>query len=439
MKIKLATIWDSMRSSYWFAPALMAMGAILLAAITLTIDSRFKASGVPETAWVFYAGGPEGARTLLTMLATSMLTVFGVVFSIVIVALTLASSQFGSRLIRTFLSDTIDQIAVGTFISTFVYCLLVMRTVGGQKNDAFVPHLSVSVAILLALLSLGVLIYFINHLSVSLQASYIIATVGADLKRTIEFELTERDPSKPDTSPVEIDQRFTSATAPVTASSGGYVQAIDYDQLVHLAQREDVVVRVKVCAGDFLVRGDIVALLPSTTSRISDLAREVNSALVVGVDRTHEQDIEFPINQLVQLAVRALSPAINDPITAIMAIEQLRAGLCYVGERNVLSSVILDAQGTQRLFVKRQDAAHNVEATFSLIRQYGRENLEVTISLLDAIEQVSRRTTDESFRGALLHQATLIGHGAQSALPEEADRKQVAERFQRVIAVFEAV
>lgn len=246
MKIKLATIWDSMRSSYWFAPALMAMGAILLAAITLTIDSRFKASGVPETAWVFYAG-------------------------------------------------------------------------------------------------------------------------------------------------------------------------------------------------DFLVRGDIVVLLPSTTSRISDLAREVNSALVVGVDRTHEQDIEFPINQLVQLAVRALSPAINDPITAIMAIEQLRAGLCYVGERNVLSSVILDAQGTQRLFVKRQDAAHNVEAAFSLIRQYGRENLEVTISLLDAIEQVSRRTTDEAFRGALLHQATLIGHGAQSALPEEADRKQVAERFQRVIAVFEAV
>lgn len=162
-------------------------------------------------------------------------------------------------------------------------------------------------------------------------------------------------------------------------------------------------------------------------------------ALVVGTDRTHEQDIEFPINQLVQVAIQALSPAINDPITAIIAIEHLRAGLCSIAERSAPSAVIPDAEGAPRLLVKREDASHNVEAAFSLIRQYGRGNLEVTISLLDAIEQISRRTGDEAFRRALLYQATLIGHGARSALPEEADRKQVGERFERVLAALEAV
>lgn len=279
--------------------------AILLSVLTLSLDSAFKSTAAQPTAWLFYAGGPEGARTLLTMLATSMLTIFGVVFSIVIVALTLASSQFGPRLIRTFLSDTIDQLAVGTFISTFVYCLLVTRTVSGERTDAFVPHLSVTMAIVLPLLSLGVLIHFINHLSTSLQASYIIATVGADLKRTIDIELPERNQVAPDVTPVEYAELFATATVPVAASSDGYIQAIDYDELVHLAEREAIVIRLTVCAGDFLVHGDEVARISETASRTEDLTRKLNAALIVGVDRTHEQDIEYPINQLVQLAIRA--------------------------------------------------------------------------------------------------------------------------------------
>jgi uncharacterized membrane protein len=436
--IKLARFWDSIRSSYWFVPAVMTVSAVALSAGTLAIDSALGPIGSRRTAWLF-AGGPESARALLTMLAASMLTIFGVVFSIVIVALTLASSQFGPRLIRTFLSDTIDQMTVGTFISTFVYCLLVARTVGGDRAEPFVPHLSVSVAILLALASLGILIYFINHLSISLQASYIIATVGADLKRTIEAELSERDSGTPDPSPVEIQEAFASATVCILASSGGYIQAIDYGQLVDLAQSEDLVLRLGVCAGDFLVRGDEVALIPSVADRISEVAEVINSALVVGTDRTHVQDIEFPIDQLVQLAVRALSPAINDPITAIMAIEQLRAGLCYIAERASPTSVIRDNDGAPRLFVKRRDAAHNVEAAFSLIRQYGRPNLEVSIALLEAIEQIGRRTTDMEFRGALLQQATLVGHGAQSALPEEVDRMRVVKCLQRVVDALQSV
>ncbi len=433
MKLKLASFWDSVRSSYWFVPASMVIGAILLSVITLFIDSIVKSTRASQSEWI-YAGGSDGARTLLTMLAASMLTIFGVVFSIVIVALTLASSQFGPRLVRTFLSDTVDQSAVGMFLGTFVYCLLISRTVGGEGATAFVPHVSVSVAILLALVSLGVLIYFINHMSLSLQASYIIAAVGEDLRRTIESEIPELHRDAIQSPAEQILNAFRSASVVIRAGSGGYIQAIDYDRLVSLAQSKDLLVRLTVCAGDFLVRGDEIAVVSAATDRSGELAEAVNSALIVGVDRTHEQDVEFPINQLVQLAVRALSPAINDPITAIIAIEHLRAGLCYIAERGSPSIVIWDENKVQRLLVKRQDGAHNVEAAFSLIRQYGRGNLEVNLALLDAIEQIARRTADEQFRSALLQQATLVENGAQAAIPEQADRQRVAERFQRVAA-----
>ena len=371
------------------------------------------------------------------MLATSMMTIFGVVFSIVIVALTLASSQFGPRLVRTFLSDTADQIAVGTFISTFVYFLLVSRTVGGDGAGAFVPHVSVSVAILLALVSLGVLIYFINHMSQSLQASYIIAAVGADLRQTIESELPERDNSSPASPGVIRQEAFASATIPLVANEGGYVQAIDYSQLIEFSQRNELVIRLNVCAGDFLVRGDEIGWISKTIDQTEWGSKKVNSALVVGADRTHEQDVEFPINQLVQLAIRSLSPAINDPITAIMAIEQLRAGLCHIAERDALPTVLLDDNSVPRLLAKRQNSADHVEAAFGLIRQYGRGNLEVSLSLLDTIEQISRRTADREFRQSLLQQATLVEHGAQLSMPEEADRHRVAGRFQDVINVLQ--
>ena len=409
----------------------MVSGAILLSITTISLDSALPISTRQPT-W-FYAGGAEGAQTLLTMLAASMLTIFGIVFSIVIVALTLASSQFGPRMIRTFLSDTVDQIAVGTFISTFVYCLLVAKAVRSSSGQTFVPHLSVSVAILLVVLSLGVLIYFVNHLSISLQASYIIGTIGADLRRTIERELPERAATGLPVPPRQDMAAFASAIVPVASGQDGYIQAIDYRQLVEFAQRLNVVLQLNVCAGDFLVRNDEIATVSVTTSDDGDIAAAINSALVLGTDRTHEQDVEFPINQLVQLAVRALSPAINDPITAIMAIEQLGAGLCFIAERGSLPTMVADDNGQERLLVKRYGADHHVDAAFNLIRQYGRENLEGTVSLLEAIQNISRRTTDIAVRRALWHQATLVGNGARCCLPEQADRDRVAEVLLRVL------
>lgn len=166
---QLITYWEDIRSSFWFVPTLMAAASAVLAMCNIYLDHT-----LPESwrgnGWI-YSGGAEGARAVLSVIASSMITVAGVVFSITIVALTLASSQFGPRLLRTFMRDTANQVVLGTFIATFLYCLLVLRTIRGLDEREFVPHLSVTVGVLLGVASLGVLIYFIHHVSVSIQAS----------------------------------------------------------------------------------------------------------------------------------------------------------------------------------------------------------------------------------------------------------------------------
>ncbi|QDT46760.1 hypothetical protein Pan258_07800 [Symmachiella dynata] len=429
MKIKFAITWNSIRSSYWFLPCLMVGGAIILSVITLKIDFALPTNR-DGTDW-FYSSGGEGARALLATLAASMVTIFGVVFSIVIVALTLASSQFGPRLLRTFLRDRVDQVAIGTFISTFVYCVLILRTVRASGNNPFVPEISVRTAIALGMFSLGVLIYFINHLSASLQASHIIAAVGLDLDTTIDHEFDATlDDEKFDSK--AADDLFASATYAIGATSRGYIQAIEHTELLQMAEKHDLLVHVPVRPGDFVVPGDTVAFTSAELGDPNLLSTTVNTALLLGVDRTNEQDVEFPVNQLVQLAIRSLSPAINDPITAMMAIEQLRAGLCRIADHSMKSPVLTDSQGVARLLVTKQTPEHITDAAFSLLRQYGSSNLEVTLSLLNMIEQVSRRTTDPAFHRALFRQALQIDLGSRTGLPAEADRKRVAEHYARL-------
>ena len=182
MRAQLLKYWDRIRSSFWFLPSLMACGAVALALATVALDGSVTDDWLQTLAWV-YTGGAEGASAVLETIAGSMITIAGVVFSLTLVALSLASSQFGPRLLRNFMRDTANQVVLGTFVATFLYCLLVLRTIRRADEVAFVPHLSVTLGVLFAIASLGVLIYFIHHVSVSIQADEIIARVGSGADR----------------------------------------------------------------------------------------------------------------------------------------------------------------------------------------------------------------------------------------------------------------
>jgi uncharacterized membrane protein len=441
MKVRFLNIWERLRANFWFVPTLMASSAALLAFVMLTLDEAIQRSALMAISWA-YIGSPEGARALLSTVAGSIITVAGVTFSITIAALTLASSQFGPRLLRNFLRDTGNQLVLGTFIATFLYCLLVLRTIHGYNEDIFVPNLSISVGVALAIASLGVLIYFIHHVSVSIQADAIIATVGKDLETTIERLFPEQlGTAVPESRLCDRHEARpwddSSDWYKIISEEGGYVQAIDTDKLLRIATQRDIVVRLLHRPGQFVVRESAIAHIWPDTDSAATFADQINDVFIFGSQRTLTQDVLFATEQLVEIAVRALSPGINDPFTAIACIDQLGAGLCCLARRAIPDAYRYDDGDQLRVIAEPVSFADIVDAAFDQIRQYGRTNSAVTNHLLETITSIGAWVQSDDQRVALLRQAEMIAR-SQEGLPEPLDRAGVAARYQEAVRALAA-
>ncbi len=433
MKVKLATWWESLRSSYWFVPTLLALLAAGLALVTLTLDEAVQARALRGLGWI-YTGGAEGARGLLSMVAGSMITVAGVTFSIAIAALTLASSQFGPRLLRNFMRDTGNQVVLGTFLATFLYCLLVLRTVRSGEEGAFVPHISVTVATGLAMASLGVLIYFIHHIAVAMQAATIIAEVGHDLDRAIErlfpHRLGQAPPEGLDgIGTAELPPHVADGAVPVPTADSGYLQAIDADAVLALATEYDMLIQFASRPGDFVLPGSPLALVWPGEHLDKRLVERLNAAVVLGHQRTLTQDVLFAVHQLVEIAVRALSPGINDPFTAMMCVDRLGAALLHRAGRATPSAYRYDDHGRLRIIAQPVTLVQMVEAAFTPIRQYGQASLVVSLQLLETIAAVGAQIDDAAARSALRDQAILVERGSQAVVVDERERQAVRDRY----------
>jgi uncharacterized membrane protein len=435
MRIRVLGFWFWLRASYWFVPALMAVLAVGLATLTLTLDRRLGSAGVRALSWT-YAGGPEGARAVLSTIAGSMITVAGLTFSVTMVALSLASSQFGPRLLMNYMRDTGNQVVLGTFVATFLYCLVVLRTVSGDGDLVLVPHLSVTVAVGLAVASLGVLIYFIHHAAVSIRVETVIASVVRDLLDAIDRlypeEIGRDTPSRGDGAVQEVASRARAEARPVAASRSGYVRAIDGDALVELARGRDLIVVLDRRPGHFVVEGSPVARAWPGERLDDDVRSAIRAALVLGSERTPEQDVEFAVNQLVEVALRALSPGVNDPFTAIACVDHLGAALSRLARREMPSAFRLDGEGRLRVLATTVEFAGVAGAAFDQIRQAARGNAAVTVRLLETIAGLLEHARRPADRLALRRQAGMLHRGALEAVAEGWDRAAVEERFQAV-------
>lgn len=263
---KLSKLWDSLHSSFWFIPTLMVTVAIGLSFLTIWFDQTSE-SNIIEKFWWTYTLGPNGSRAILSAVAGSMINVATTAFSITIVALQLASSQFGPRLLRNFMRDTGNQIVLGTFISTFIYCLLVLRTINGTEENEFVPIISVTCGIVLAIASIGVLIYFIHHAAASIQVDHVITKVGQDLDDTIKRLFPKKvgrgAAAQKRRIEEDIPADFDRDACPIKATSGGYIQSINDDELMQIAREHNLLLRVQHCPGKFVVQGsDLVLVWP---------------------------------------------------------------------------------------------------------------------------------------------------------------------------------
>ena len=437
MKSRLANFWEKLSSSLWFVPTVMTVFAFALAIGSVEIDTIFK----EERGWTF-GGGPAGAREVLSAIAASMITVAGVAFSITIVALTLASQQFGPRLLRNFMRDRGNQVVLGAFIATFTYSLIVLRTIRSADGD-FVPHLSVTMAIAFALASLGVLIYFIHHAAVTIQAPEVISRVATELNEGVDRLFPEAlgRPPKEDEDEInpQLIKQFEREAKPALCRTTGYLQSIDNDRLMALASENDLVFLLPCRPGDFLIEGSDLIQIKSSAQieehRIDEqMTVKINKCFIFGDQRTQIQDIEFTVGQLVEVAVRALSPAFNDPITAMSCIDRLTAALCRLAERSMPSACRYDDHDQLRIIVARPARfGEIVDGAFDSIRQYGRSSAPVTERLLEAIALIAKRVKREKDRTALLNQAVMIERGSHEGLPEECDRQEVQERFRKAV------
>jgi uncharacterized membrane protein len=428
---------EAIRTNLWVVPATEAVAVLVLFVGTYAVDRAAYHGTLHLPSWVL-SGTPDSARQILTAVAAAIITVVGIVFSITIVALTLASTQFGPRMLRNFIRDRGTQVTLGTFVATFFYTILALVSVGSGSAGEFVPHLSITVALGLTLADLAVLIYFLNHIASMIQLPQVIAGIARDLAREIDAECNGESPSGFGTargpSSEELLARIDESGAVIRTPSSGYLQVIRHDSLLKIASSADAVIHLPYRPGHFLVRGQVLASVwPADAAEYVE--KNLQRGHVTGPYRTLTQDISFGFDQLVEIALRALSPAVNDTFTAMTCIDWIGDCLCRISTAWRPQRVRRDDTGQIRVIAYQADFDRLVERAFEKIRQSANGMPAVMIRQLDALEKILEQTSDGARRPVLLDQAKMIQGANLRTVAEPADRSAVTDRYNAVLAV----
>jgi len=440
MSNKLLNLWHHLRATFWFLPSLMVLAAMVIAVGLLRIDAALSIEEFGPLQPLVFSGGTQASRGLLSTIASSMLTVAGTTFSITIAVLTLTASNYGPRLLRTFMQDRGNQFVLGTFVATFVYCVLVLRSVQDVEDVRFVPHLSTTFAVVLAILGVGVLIYFIHHIAISIQVASIVAELGDELQATIDRIFPDRfGHAAAEHNDMhgarDVPSEFAQRSVPIPAACSGYVQTIDAAALLRLTHTHDLVVNVTHRPGQFVVAGNPL-LRAWPPERITQaMHKHVADAFVVGKQRTVTQDIEFGVLQLVEIAVRALSPSLNDPYTAVNSLDQLSVALCHLAERDLPERYRYDEQHRLRVIATPITLEHVFDVAFDQIRMNGNQFVMVLTTLLDVIAVVAARVQTGAACAALRDHAHLVERSGHDGITDDHDRAKVAAHWEATMHV----
>lgn len=419
-------IWYRVSSTFWFIPALIVAGATVLAVLAVEADARYVAAGALETWPRMFGAGASASRSLLAAVAGSMITVAGTVFSITLVALSLASSQYSSRVLRNFIRDRTNQSVLGVFIGIFAYCLVVLRSIHGDGDDAFVPSVAVFLGLLLGFGGIGVLVFFIHHIAQSVQASRIVEAIRLETAGAIERLFPRRlagvEP------PASIDSDWHEAWR---ADATGYVQFVDHAQLRDAARAQGIRLKVSARIGQFVMQGHcLLSASPATPDGFGDT---VSNCWSIGAQRTLEQDIGFGIRQLVDVALKALSPGLNDTTTAVMCIDAVAAVMVQLAPRDLRFDGC-DGDGVVRVQADHSDFCELLGESLDQIRYAASDNAAVLERLHWALSALSPVTSAGSRRQALERQALRLGEAIERRVADPADRDRLAAAVESLIA-----
>ncbi len=376
--LRLQRIRDRLRNAFWFIPSVFGLGALLLAILVGRVEALHRLADD-----VGYLGDLDTARLVMTTVAAAMLTFMGLVFSITIVALQLASAQFSPRVLRAFLRDRRTQSVLGIFLATFVYALVIIAELGiaGRNDQPDIAPMAVSICFLLVATSLAAFVYYLHHIGLSIRAVGVIEAVAHETRKAIEDNYPRTGRRLRGFEPPDLDGPVTVLRSP----RAGAIAAGETDGLVRLAVEHDCVLRLLHPVGSFVSEG--AALFESysgTPPKVEHLVRWVD----LDTTRTMYQDVAFGFRQLVDIAERALSPAINDPTTAVQALDRITDLLHRLADRPQPPGIYLDEQGQVRLVRPIPDWDDFVELAFEEIRWYGANSIQVSRRLESAIEEL---------------------------------------------------
>ncbi len=436
MKTKLLFWWDQLREKLWFIPTVFCIAAVILAVVALNVDRTFEL-GTEKLLPFLQTTGASG-RIVLGALIGALVTVVGLAFSLTMLSVSQMSSQYGPRLVRTVFDSNITQYTLGLFLGTVVFCMIVLRTV--RDNDSsgslFTPHLSIMLAELAGALCLFALLAFTNHMTRCMRAETLVQGIFDDLQRSAEHlfpQILELSDSQ--MSNVSIQQWTELRDAvPLVSSGMGYLQVIELSGIVTQAAEEGHRLRLLKRPGEFIYKGTQIAEVETEKDTAVDgnkLKQLYGGFFLLGSVRTPRQDIEAGVLELVEAGVRALSPGVNDPMTAINVIDYLSAFLRDIAARQWPQNVLVDSAGIARVRAQPISFSSTLNAGFDQLRQYAGDSVAVNCRLLEGLAAIYAVSTNAEHREAILCQRDMIVRKTEKTIVEPNDLADIRERAGR--------
>lgn len=423
------SVWFSLRGSLWFVPLLLLILGAVAALGFVQLDLHM--GGQLYGRWpVMLQAGPDSARQILSAIAGSMITVAGVVFSITIVALSLSANQYSPRVLRNFMRDRLNQTVLGVFVSVFVYSLLVLQSIRSGQ-ELFVPQLALWFGLLLVIVSIGFLIAFIHHTAASIQSSEIVARIAEE---TLEaLGAAQRIANKGGSIFSECSDLTRLQWQGVPSWESGYVQDVDVRKLFDLACRQQFVLRVECPVGEFVVAGSPLVFVSGTVAPDKALVKKIQRLFGINSYRTIEQDPAFGVRQIVDIALKALSPGINDTTTAIHCVDYLGV-ILRAATHLTVSPEVHREQSEPRLVLRQHGPEHLADIALHEIRQNARGNMAILLRLLRLLRQLREVSDNPQLRKHLRDHAFLVARAAERDVPEPADRARVAQALEKTLS-----
>ncbi len=432
---KLLFSWDELKATFWFIPVLLIVAALIFAYGLIYFD-RINDFNPGRVGIYFFTGSPDSARSVLSVISGAMIGVAGTVFSITLVALSLASSQFGPRLLKNFMYDRINQVVLGAYISTFLYCLIVINSIRGNEDFTFVPFFSVLFALVVSFGNIILLIVFIHHISMSIQADNVISNISDSLSGSVrnlfsnEFGQEIGKENKKENE--ELLKSMYVYRYSIGIRKGGYLQYLDGESFIDFAVKNNALIELYYRPGNYLVEGLELGTVFSDKKLEEEQMDRCKSYFLTGRIRTPHQDTEYSIHQMVEIACRALSPGVNDPYTAISCIDNLTSAICYLSGVKFPSKYRYDTEGNLRVIVKPLTYEGVFDAAFNQIRQFGHSIPSVAVRLMDAFIIIDKFSKNRQQKDVLKKHVQMVLNTAEKTFEEPNDLEDLKERSRQI-------